>query len=246
MKAIILAAGQGTRLRPLTDNKPKCMVELLGKPLIQHQIETFRRNGVDDIHIATGYLEEKIDFENTIKHFNPKYASTNMVFTLFCAEPAMQDDDLLIAYGDIVFNDEVLKKVIQSNSDISVVVDKDWKKYWSARMENPLEDAETLKIDDKGYINELGKKPNSYDEIEGQYIGLIKIKQSMLPKFKDYYRGLDKTKIYDGKDFENMFMTSFLQNISDNLSPLTPVFINNGWMEVDAPSDLHFHNFLNK
>ena len=131
MKVIILAAGQGTRLRPLTDNKPKCMVELLGKPLIQHQIETLRRNEIDDIHIATGYLEEKIDFEKTTKHFNPKYASTNMVYTLFCAEDAMQDDDLLIAYGDIVFNDDVLKKIIQSDFDISVVVDKDWKKYYN-------------------------------------------------------------------------------------------------------------------
>ena len=83
MKAIILAAGQGTRLRPLTDNKPKCMVELLGKPLIQHQLETLRRNGIDEIHIATGYMQEKIDFERTTKHFNPKYESTNMVYTLF-------------------------------------------------------------------------------------------------------------------------------------------------------------------
>lgn len=244
MKAIILAAGQGTRLRPLTDNKPKCMVELLGKPLIQHQIETLRRNGINDIHIATGYLEEKIDFENTTKHFNPKYASTNMVYTLFCAESAMQGDDLLIAYGDIVFNDKVLKKVIQSNSDISVVIDKDWKKYWSARMENPLKDAETLKIDDKNNIKELGKKPTSYDEIEGQYIGLIKIKEYMLPKFKKYYKGLDKEKIYDGKDYENMFMTSFLQMIADNLSPLSPVYIKNGWIEVDIPSDLSFYSFL--
>ena len=244
MKVIILAAGQGTRLRPLTDNKPKCMVELLGKPLIQHQIETLRRNGINDIHIATGYLEKKIDFENTTKHFNPKYASTNMVYTLFCAETAMQGDDLLIAYGDIVFNDKVLKKVIQSNSDISVVIDKDWKKYWSARMENPLKDAETLKIDDKNNIKELGKKPTSYDEIEGQYIGLIKIKEYMLPKFKKYYKGLDKEKIYDGKDYENMFMTSFLQMIADNLSPLSPVYIKNGWIEVDIPSDLSFYSFL--
>lgn len=244
MKVIILAAGQGTRLRPLTDNKPKCMVELQGKPLIEHQIETLRKNGVEDIHIATGYLESKIDFKNTTKHFNPKFASTNMVYTLFCAEEAMKDDDLLIAYGDIVFNDEVLQKVILSGSDISVVVDKKWKKYWSARMENPLEDAETLKINEDGNIKELGKKPNSYDEIEGQYIGLIKIKQTMLPKFKEYYKGLDKEKVYDGKDYENMFMTSFLQMIADNLSPLSPVYIQNGWMEVDAPSDLEFHSFL--
>ena len=244
MKVIILAAGQGTRLRPITNNKPKCMVKLLGKPLIQHQIETLRRNGIDDIHVATGYLEEKIDFEKITKHFNPKYASTNMVYTLFCAEQAMQNDDLLIAYGDIVFNDDVLKKIINSDSDISVVIDKDWKKYWSARMDNPLEDAETLKIDGKGNIKELGKKPSSFDEIEGQYIGLIKIKESMLSPFKEFYKNLDKEASYEGKDYENMFMTSFLQMIANNLCPLSPVFINNGWMEVDTPSDLEFYDFL--
>ena len=87
-----------------------------------------------------------------------------------------------------------LQSILKSEADISVVIDKDWRKYWSARMENPLEDAETLKINEEGTIKELGKKPTSYDEIEGQYIGLIKIKQSMLPKFKDYYKGLDKEK----------------------------------------------------
>jgi len=245
MKIIILAAGQGTRLRPLTNTRPKCMVELRGKPLIQYQIETLRKNGVEDIHIATGYLENKIDFENTTKHFNPKYASTNMVHTLFCAEEAMENDDLLIAYGDIIFNDTVLQSILKSEADISVVVDKGWRKYWSARMENPLEDAETLKINENGTIKELGKKPTSYDEIEGQYIGLIKIKKSLLPKFKSFYKNLDKQAIYDGKDYENMFMTSFLQIVADRLCPLTPVYINNGWMEVDAPSDLEFHSFLN-
>lgn len=244
MKVIILAAGKGTRLSPLTDNKPKCMVELLGKPLIQHQIETFRRNKVNDIHVVTGYLQEMINFEKVTKHFNPKYETTNMVYTLFCAEKAMQNDDLLISYGDIVFNDNVLQKLIHSDSDISVVVDKNWKKYWSARMENPLEDAETLKINADGNIKEIGKKPISYDEIEGQYIGLIKIKQSMLHKFKKYYRELDQEKLYDGKDYKNMYMTSFLQMIANNLCKLKPVFIKNGWMEVDTPSDLEFFNFL--
>ena len=245
MNVIILAAGQGTRLKPLTDNKPKCMVELEGKPIIQYQIETYRRNGIDDIHIATGYLESKIDFVNTTKHFNSKFASTNMVHSLFCAEHAMKNDDLLIAYGDIIFNDKVLQTIIKSEADISVVVDKDWRKYWSARMNNPLDDAETLKIGDKGQIIELGKKPVSYDEIEGQYIGLIKIKKSLLPKFKSFYKNLDKQAIYDGKDYENMFMTSFLQIVADRLCPLTPVYINSGWIEVDAPSDLEYHSFLN-
>ena len=57
----------------------------------------------------TGYLE-KIDFKGIIKHYNPKYDSTNMVYTLFCAKKVMKEKDLLISYGDIVFNDKVYKK----------------------------------------------------------------------------------------------------------------------------------------
>lgn len=244
MNVIILAAGQGTRLRPLTDSKPKCMVELLGKPLIQYQIDTLRRNGVDDIHIVTGYLHEKIDYEGITKHINTKYASTNMVYTLFCAADAMYGDDLIISYGDIVYNDDVLRQLMKSNADISVVIDKNWEEYWSARMENPLADAETLKIDKNGYIMELGKKPSSYNDIDGQYIGLIKFKGHMLNRIKEFYKELDREVRYDGKDYENIFMTSFLQLIADNLSPLTPVYIRNGWMEVDVPSDLEFYSFL--
>lgn len=244
MKVIILAAGKGTRLRPLTDTRPKCMVELKGKPLIQYQLETLRRNNIEDINVATGYLEEKIEFENINKYYNPNYASTNMVYTLFCAEEAMFGDDLLITYGDIIYNDDVLKAVINSKADISVVVDKEWEKYWSARMENPLDDVETLKIGVDGSIKELGKKPKSFDEIEGQYIGMIKIRKELLPALKTFYNALDKSKSYDGKNFENMYMTSFLQLISERLLPLTPVFINNGWIEIDEPSDLEFFKFL--
>ena len=111
-------------------------------------------------------------------------------------------------------------------------------------MDDPLRDAETLKIDENGYIKELGKKPKSYDEIEGQYIGLVKIRKDIAPKIKEYYEQLDKSTMYDGKDYENMYMTSFLQMIADNLYPLFPVYIQNGWIEIDEPSDLEYSKFL--
>ena len=95
-----------------------------------------------------------------------------------------------------------------------------------------------ISIDKSGNIKELGKKPNSYDHIEGQYIGLIKIKKDVTKQIKEFYKNLDKAILYDGKDYNNMYMTSFLQMIADNLIPLTPVYIKNGWMEVDEPSDL--------
>lgn len=245
MRVIILAAGQGTRLRPLTNDRPKCMVELSEKPLIEYQLDLFKQFGIKDINVVTGYLEEKINFENINKFYNPDYASTNMLYTLFCAHELFDgSDDILISYGDIIYNSKVLTKIIDSKEKINVVVDKDWKDYWQARMDNPLEDAETLKIDSNGNIKELGKKATSYDDIEGQYIGLIKLRKDFVVDFKNYYENLDKTLVYDDKDYNNMYMTSFLQLITENIEPLNPVFIHNGWIEVDTPSDLHFSSFL--
>ena len=245
MRVIILVAGQGTRLRPLTNDRPKCMVELNKKPLIQYQLDLFKEFCINDINVVTGYLEEKINFESINKFYNPDYASTNMLYTLFCAKELFDgSDDILISYGDIIYNSEVLTKIMDSKGKVNVVVDRDWKDYWQARMDNPLEDAETLKIDDNGSIKELGKKATSYDDIEGQYIGLIKIRKDFVVDFKNYYENLDNTSVYDGKDYNNMYMTSFLQLITENVEPLNPVFIHNGWMEIDAPSDLLFSSFV--
>ncbi|MBU1674081.1 phosphocholine cytidylyltransferase family protein [Patescibacteria group bacterium] len=245
MKVIIPAAGQGTRLRPLTDDRPKCMVELEGKPIIEHQLEVFKEKGIDDVNVITGYMEEKIDYPGIKKFRNPDYETTNMVSSIFCAEEVM-DDDLIISYGDIVYNGEVLEKLLSSQAPISVVVDKNWRECWEARMDDPLSDAETLKIDESGNIKELGKKPKSYDDIEGQYIGLMKFSGEAIKDIKKYYHSLDKNAEYDGKDFDNMYMTSFLQQIADNLMPLTPVYINNGWLEIDAPEDLDYYKFVKK
>lgn len=243
MKLIVLAAGQGTRLRPLTDSIPKCMVPLEGKPLLEHQLEIAREAGITDLHVATGYREDAIRYEGITRHFNPDYESTNMVATLFCAESIM-DDDLIVSYGDIVYQVDVLKALINHIRPISVVVDRQWERYWRARNEDPLEDAETMLINRDNTIRELGKKPRSMADIQGQYIGLIKFSAKALEKVRRFYHQLDRNALYDGKDFKNMYMTSFLQMIADNLLPLHAVYIDNGWMEVDCPADLEHTDFL--
>ena len=245
MKVIILAAGQGTRLRPLTNNKPKCMVELLGKPLLEYQLDALNKKGIEDIYLATGYLENKITYPQIKgKYFNPRYDKTNMVVSLFSTKEIMKGDDLLITYGDIVYTDDVLDKVLSDDSKIGVVVDKGWRTYWEARMENPLDDAETLKVNDNGDIIELGKKAINLDEIQGQYIGMIKIRKDYVSKFISFYKQLDRNAVYDGKDFDNMYMTSFLQKITEELIPIKPIYIDNGWIEIDEPTDLNFTSFL--
>tara|TARA_B100000795_G_scaffold269337_1_gene258424 strand:+ start:3474 stop:4214 length:741 start_codon:yes stop_codon:yes gene_type:complete len=245
MRVIILAAGQGTRLKPLTDDRPKCMVKLNNKPLIEYQLDLFEKNGVEDINVITGYLEEMIEYNVIKKFFNPNFNNTNMVYTLFSASILFDgEEDILISYGDIIFNETVYEKITKSTDEINVVIDKNWKDYWSARMNNPLNDAETLKINNEGKIIEIGKKPNSLNDIEGQYIGLIKIRKDVVKKFLSFYKSLDRSLLYDGKDFDNMYMTSFLQMLADNKNDLSPVYIYNGWLEVDEPTDLNYQSFL--
>lgn len=242
MKAIILAAGQGSRLKDLTMNKPKCMVEYQGKPIIRYLLDVFKSCKLNDISIIAGYkhniLSSYTKDHNIRYYLNNDFAITNMVYTLFCAREELTGD-IIISYSDIIYKQEVLESLINSEAGISVVVDLKWKELWLQRMEDPLKDAETLKIDDNNNIIELGKKPRSYADIQGQYIGLIKISANTVDKVVAFYNTLDKSAIYDGKNFNNMFMTSFIQLIIDNLMPVKAVFTSGGWLEVDQPSDLH-------
>lgn len=239
MKVIILAAGQGTRLRPLTNDKPKCMVTYKNKPMINYILETIKECNISNTAIVSGYkeevLKEYLSNEKLTFFTNDKFENTNMVSTLFCAKDFM-DDDLIISYADIIYKKEVLENLIVSKDDFSVVIDRKWKELWSLRMENPLADAETLKIED-GKIIELGKKPKSYDDIQGQYIGLIKISKNIVQKVIKFYEELPKDSIYDNKDFNNMYMTSFIQLIIDNLNVVYPVYIDGGWLEIDTMED---------
>ncbi|MFA5879141.1 MAG: phosphocholine cytidylyltransferase family protein [Candidatus Margulisiibacteriota bacterium] len=241
MKAIILAAGQGTRLKHLTENKPKCMVELFEKPLINYLLDVLKSSKVKEIAIVGGYKNEVLfDYlkDEKLRFFmNQEYAVTNMVYTLFEAK-SFFDDDLIITYSDIIYTKDVLTKLIASNADISVVVDKRWEKLWELRMEDPLKDAETMKINAEHNILELGKKPENMNDIQGQYIGLIKISKNILNKVVSYYDNLDRDQIYDGKNFNNMFMTSFINLIINQLTSVKAVYINNEWLEVDSLEDI--------
>jgi choline kinase len=237
MKAIILAAGQGARLRPLTDDRPKCMVEYQGKPLIEHVVHALRQSGVDDIIAIRGYKPEALRCAGVRFYDNPRYASTNMVSTLFCAEPEL-DDDTIISYSDIVYSPSVIRRLMSADAELAVVIDRDWRRLWQERMDDPLDDAETLRLDAQGHIIELGKKARSYEDIEGQYIGLLKVAASAWPKLRAFYHRLDRQLVYDGKDFDNMYMTSFVQAVIDRLMPVLAVPIQGGWLEIDVPSDL--------
>ena len=241
VRAVVLCAGQGSRLRPLTNTVPKCMVKYKGNCIIDYILASLRASGVEDICLVKGYLASVLERKDTTSIVNKDYDKTNMVATLFCAEEQLDSvDDLVLSYSDIIYNPKIVQALLASNADVSVVIDRQWRSLWEARMENPLTDAETLKISEDGFITEIGKKPKSYDEIEGQYIGLMKFSAAGVKILREHYHALDKNAIYDGKSYPNMYMTTLLQSLINSGVKVSPVFIDGGWTEVDEPTDLEY------
>jgi len=246
-RALILAAGQGTRLQPLTNNKPKALVDLLGISLLDRQVSVLNAANVTDIEVVAGYQAAKIQnlgFNCTV---NQNYASCNMVASLFCALSFIKKPgDLIISYGDIVYEISNLKQVIENDAPISIMVDKGWREYWQIRFSDPLTDAESLILNKDNTISQLGKKTQSYSDIQGQYTGLIKVRSDKIEEFISFYQQLDRNKMYDGQDFKNMYMTSFLQLLIDNYWQADAVCVDHGWLEVDSVSDLELYENLAK
>ena len=171
-----------------------------------------------------------------------------MVETLFCAEEKL-NESTIISYGDIIFDKIVLEKLIESEYEMSVVVDLAWKQYWEVRFENPLEDVESLLLHD-GYITNIGQKPKNLEQIQGQYIGLMKFQNDGILHLKEFYKQAKKTAGTSANPlnfkipFEQSYMTDLLQGMIDFGHKLKAITIEHDWLELDSFNDYQLYNKL--
>ena len=237
VKVILLVAGEGKRLRPYTLDRPKCMVEIDGISLIDRQLSILKTESLNNIVMVGGYKIEMLKQYGIKLINNPRYYETNMLWTLFCAEDELEGD-VIVSYGDIVYSREILKALLKSTADIAVTIDKEWESYWRARNEDPLDDAETLKLREDGIIIEIGKKPKSLDEIEGQYMGLMKFSSEGVKQMKEiFYKATEDPKVL-GVSVEVAYMTDLLQTVINSNYLVTAVPVNGSWAEIDTVNDL--------
>tara|TARA_A100001035_G_scaffold280338_1_gene285623 strand:+ start:7011 stop:7805 length:795 start_codon:yes stop_codon:yes gene_type:complete len=243
---LILAAGEGKRLRPLTSSKPKALVNFIDKPLIMHQIKILESVNITKIGIVTGYKSEKFLPFKYQTYNNHDYEKTNMVYSLFCGQAFFEDnkDDLIISYGDIVYERKNLQKLLDTEGDIVIMTDDNWLSLWSLRNENPINDAETMKFDRQGNIIELGKKPKSINEIESQYTGLIKISKNKIKEFIFFYQRLYKNKILSKDILDCMFLTHYLQLLIESGWIIRAAHVKSGWLEIDSTKDIELYESL--
>jgi len=239
--AIILAAGQGSRLRPLTNNVPKVMININDKTILDRQVEIFRELGAKEIIVVCGYKENNVYNKNITKVINHEYLTTNMVHSLITARNYL-NGETIITYGDIIFKKSVIQNLLNDKSEILIPSDLNWESYWRLRNEDPLLDAESfVKLDSKK-VKSLGQKAIRIEDIQGQFIGVIKLSSNGI---KDILREYDKCLIskeckmnawQSGRTLKNAFMTDLLNNLAYK-NKLSYIEINRGWFEIDTIKD---------
>lgn len=233
---IILAAGRGSRMKELTADRPKCLLNLAGRPLLHWQLEAMSKAGIDRKLIVRGYAAHCLagDFETTD---NPNWANTNMLSSLLCADAFAQrffntgGKKLLISYSDIVWHPDHAKKLLETSAHIGIAYDRLWEKLWRLRFSDPLSDAETF-IEENGRLREIGAKTADLAKIQGQYMGLLTFDKTGWQILLDCAAEL-------GEKTAKTDMTAFLRHLLDQGEIIGTVPVDGAWCEADSESDIN-------
>lgn len=241
MKAIILAAGQGTRLKKYTENLPKGMLPFMGKTVIERQIEIYRDLGIKDIVIVRGFAADTIKYEGIKYYTNIDYANTNMVESFMTAKKEF-DDDIIVSYSDILFEKQMVKKMIQTDEDYAIAVDINWRSYWKKRYGRVDFDTESLSLDEHDNIKELGLESPELESIDARYIGLLKFSKKGLKHIEmiledAYKKYQDKPWQQSGKTVRKAYMTDLIEAIIESKEQVKAIKFYNSWIEFDTNED---------
>jgi L-glutamine-phosphate cytidylyltransferase len=232
MKAVILAAGRGTRIRSVHGEHPKCLIKVDHATILDHQLEALAMAGIDDVAIVVGYEKEQIighvtnhkSKHNLRIHFieNPAYAFTNNIFSLWLAIDWLRGDSFIVLNADVIFDPEILLSAMRPYAPISMIVDPLWRD-------------ETMKVIVEGDRVIRMSKKISQEEFSGTYIGLTVFSKAIQDWFFAKINGLI------GAGRVNEFFNVAVQELADEGVPIGYTSTEGlAWAEIDDPLDLSF------
>jgi len=236
MKAIILAAGRGSRMKNLTDERPKCLVELRGKSLLDWQLEALLGAGITEIAVVTGYKRELLEHRGLIEFHNERWAETNMVSSLTCAQAWLKAEPCIVSYSDTFYGLEAVRSLMDCQASLAVTYDPNWLELWTKRFGDPLLDAETFRLTLEHTLEEIGNKPQSVDEVQGQYMGLLRFTPNGWTEVERMRAELSS------EQRDKMHMTGTLQKVIEaGRVPVAALPYVGLWGEVDTADDLQIY-----
>ena len=230
MKVIILSAGQGTRLLPLTAKIPKCLLEIQGKTLLEWQIGELHKCGVDQITVVTGYGADKVDDliqqkyagQNIKTHYNPDYATTDNLVSCWKAREEMNEDFILLN-GDTLFETAIVRSLLASPATPVTVTINHADNYDADDMKVSLAENRLVNI----------SKEIPVDKVDGEAIGMILFRGDGPMMFRN---GLEKA-LNDTKTVCRWYL-AVIDALAQQETVLTCSIRGLRWCEVDYVVDL--------
>jgi choline kinase len=235
MKAVILAAGQGTRIRSVHGEHPKCLIEVDNTTILDHQLDALSMVGINDVAIVIGYEKEQIIAHVNVRQLltqkihlieNPAFAITNNIYSLWLALDWLRGDSFIVLNADVIFDPEILDVAVRPHAPISMIVDRLWRD-------------ETMKViilDD--HVIRMSKKI-SQKEFSGTYIGITTFSKAVQDRF---FHKMEEV-IAAGR--VNEFFNFAVQELANEGVPVGYTStVGLPWAEIDDPVDLTFaqHN----
>ncbi len=244
MKPIIIGAGRGKRLEHLTDDIPKTMVPILGRPMLDAIVEALGAGGFSrsDIVFICGYKAEVIQQaypELTYVH-NGDWPNNNILLSLLRARDHLKDG-FLSTYSDIVYRPEAVARLMASPHDITLVCDTDWRRRYVDRSQHPEDDGEKL-IAEGDRVVRLSRHVPA-DEATGEFIGVMRMTAAGASRFLAAFdqvraaRGGVEAEFRDGRTLKKAYLIDLLQHMIEAGEPIHIVPTHGGYMEIDTTED---------
>jgi choline kinase len=236
MRALILAAGRGSRMGALGDVRPKCLVELDGRPLLDRQLAALRAGGARDIGIVRGYRKEMLA-DPALSYFdNDRWSETNMVMSLACAAEWLRSGPVIVSYADIFYRGDLIRGLAGAPGSLVITYDRRWRELWTRRFADPLSDAETFRLDGAGKLLEIGGKTANIDDIQGQYMGLLKFTPPAWSAVEQLLSSLEPA-IRDRLDMTGMIR----RLLAGGALPISTYGTDGQWGEIDNAGDVELY-----
>jgi phosphoenolpyruvate phosphomutase len=243
-RAVILAAGFEPQLMPLIQDRPKTMLDVKGRTILERQVAALRGAGVTDVVVVRGYMKEQVTVPGVRFVDNDRFRDTGELYSLFRAEEAL-DGPFLLLYGDIIFELAILGKLLRTRADIAVVVDRAFHDAYQAGLAPPLGPLDLVVterppngrrfIAPEGGSRVLRIGPDvTPAEAHGEFIGLATFSARGAAALRAVYQELAADR---AAGLERASVPQILQALIDRGERVTAVDIHKGWMEIDSFED---------
>jgi len=232
--AVVLAATRGSGLEAVTVDRPKVMLPIAGKPLLRWLVDSFKKEGINDITVVGGYRSDAIDTAGIKLVVNERYAHTGELASLACAIDALESDSL-IAYGDLLFRSHVLRDLVETNADFAVVVDSSPP---GASNRTVRDFVHCSRADDRGLfgtrvlLTGVTSDAGAAASAAGRWIGLLKVSRAGLGQLKTVLEGLRGR-----ADFDTLDMPALLNALIAAGAAIEASYVHGHWRGVNDLED---------